>query len=53
MLSACECAVKAGETDLAFFWLAAEPFASAPSLSIDHTVIKHTRRTAVVLVDMA
>ena len=52
MLAACERAVKAGETDLAFFRLGAEAFAGAPSLSIDHAVMEHTQRAAVVPVDM-
>ncbi|MBS0546417.1 MAG: mannose-1-phosphate guanylyltransferase/mannose-6-phosphate isomerase [Proteobacteria bacterium] len=53
MLAACERAVQAGKTDLAFFRLAAEPFGGAPSLSIDHAVMEHTQRAAVVPVDMA
>src|SRR4030095_11544659 len=39
--------------DLAFFRLSAEPFGEAPSLSIDHAVMEHTSRAAVVPVDMA
>jgi mannose-1-phosphate guanylyltransferase / mannose-6-phosphate isomerase len=53
MLAACESAVQAGETDLAFFRLAAAAFANAPSLSIDHAVMEHTQRAAVVPVDMS
>ncbi|HZX83479.1 MAG TPA: mannose-1-phosphate guanylyltransferase/mannose-6-phosphate isomerase [Reyranella sp.] len=53
MLEACERAVRDGQEDLAFFRLGAEPFGQAPSLSIDHAVMEHTSRAAVVPVDMA
>jgi mannose-1-phosphate guanylyltransferase/mannose-6-phosphate isomerase len=53
MLSACERAMHAGEEDLAFFRLDRASFAEAPSLSIDHAVMEHTSRAAVVPVDMA
>ena len=53
MLNACEEATKAGEEDLAFFRLDPAAFAEAPSLSIDHAVMEHTSRAAVVPVDMA
>ncbi len=53
MLEACERAVREGQEDLAFFRLGAEPFGDAPSLSIDHAVMEHTGRAAVVPVDMA
>ncbi len=53
MLAACESAVEAGQEDLTFFRLAERPFAEAPSLSIDHAVMEHTPRAAVVPVDMA
>ena len=53
MLNACERAVRDGQEDLAFFRLDAEPFGEAPSLSIDHAVMEHTSRAAVVPVDMA
>jgi mannose-1-phosphate guanylyltransferase/mannose-6-phosphate isomerase len=53
MLAACERAVQAGEEDLAFFRLDRAGFAEAPSLSIDHAVMEHTSRAAVVPVDMA
>jgi len=53
MLSACERALHAGEEDLAFFRLDRASFAEAPSLSIDHAVMEHTSRAAVVPVDMA
>ncbi len=53
MLAACERAMQAGETDLAFFRLDRAGFTEAPSLSIDHAVMEHTNRAAVVPVDMA
>ena len=53
MLDACERAVRDGQEDLAFFRLDAAPFGEAPSLSIDHAVMEHTSRAAVVPVDMA
>jgi len=52
MLDACERAVRDGQEDLAFFRLDADSFAEAPSLSIDHAVMEHTSRAAVVPVDM-
>jgi mannose-1-phosphate guanylyltransferase/mannose-6-phosphate isomerase len=53
MLSSCERAMQAGQEDLAFFRLDRAAFAEAPSLSIDHAVMEHTSRAAVVPVDMA
>jgi mannose-1-phosphate guanylyltransferase / mannose-6-phosphate isomerase len=53
MLSACERAVQAGREDLAFFRLDEGSFGEAPALSIDHAVMEHTARAAVVPVDMA
>jgi mannose-1-phosphate guanylyltransferase/mannose-6-phosphate isomerase len=53
MLSACERAMRAGQEDLAFYRLDRAAFAEAPSLSIDHAVMEHTTRAAVVPVDMA
>ena len=53
MLSACERAVQDGKEDLAFFRLCAKAFGEAPALSIDHAVMEHTTRAAVVPVDMA
>src|SRR5262249_53912210 len=53
MLSACERAVRDGQEDLTFFRLAGEAFGEAPDLSIDHAVMEHTARAAVVPVDMA
>ena len=53
MLSACERAVQDGKEDLTFFRLCADSFGKAPELSIDHAVMEHTTRAAVVPVDMA
>jgi mannose-1-phosphate guanylyltransferase / mannose-6-phosphate isomerase len=53
MLEACERAVRDGKEDLAFFRLCAKSFGEAPELSIDHAVMEHTNRAAVVPVDMA
>ena len=53
MLNACERAMRDGQEDLAFFRLDRAAFAEAPSLSIDHAVMEHTNRAAVVPVDMA
>lgn len=53
MLEACERAVRDGNEDLGFFRLDGDAFAGAPSLSIDHAVMEHTARAAVVPVDMA
>ncbi len=53
MLEACERAVRDGSEDLGFFRLGGDAFATAPSLSIDHAVMEHTARAAVVPVDMA
>jgi len=53
MMSACERAVQGGRADLAFFRLGEQPFAEAPSLSIDHAVMEHTDKAAVVPVEMA
>lgn len=53
MLDCCERAVRSGQEDLTFFRLGGSAFAEAPSLSIDHAVMEHTARAAVVPVDMA
>ena len=53
MMSACERAMQDGQEDLAFFRLDRAAFGEAPSLSIDHAVMEHTNRAAVVPVDMA
>jgi mannose-1-phosphate guanylyltransferase/mannose-6-phosphate isomerase len=53
MHAACQRAVSTGETDLGFFRLGVEGFGGAPALSIDHAVMEHTQRAAVVPVDMS
>jgi len=53
MLDCCERAIRSGKEDLTFFRLGGTAFAEAPSLSIDHAVMEHTARAAVVPVDMA
>lgn len=53
MLNACERAVRNGQEDLPFFRLSSDSFGEAPDLSIDHAVMEHTNRAAVVPVDMA
>lgn len=53
MLGACERAVRDGKEDLTFFRLCAASFGEAANLSIDHAVMEHTTRAAVVPVDMA
>jgi mannose-1-phosphate guanylyltransferase/mannose-6-phosphate isomerase len=53
MLDACQRALHDGRSDLNFFRLDAGAFAEVPPLSIDHAVMEHTDRAAVVLVDMA
>jgi mannose-1-phosphate guanylyltransferase / mannose-6-phosphate isomerase len=45
--------VQTSHQDLSFFRLDAGSFAEAPALSIDHAVMEHTARAAVVPVDMA
>src|SRR5260370_6398857 len=53
MLAACERAWQEGRQDLSFFRRDAGSFGAAPALSIDHAVMEHTTRAAVVPVDMA
>ena len=53
MLEACERSVRDGQEDLSFFRLCDKSFGEAPELSIDHAVMEHTSRAAVVPVDMA
>jgi mannose-1-phosphate guanylyltransferase/mannose-6-phosphate isomerase len=53
MFAACERAVHSGSSDLPYFHIGGEAFGGAPSLSIDHAVMEHTDRAAVVPVDMA
>ncbi|MGE0096451.1 MAG: mannose-1-phosphate guanylyltransferase/mannose-6-phosphate isomerase [Alphaproteobacteria bacterium] len=52
MVKACERAVAEGKDDLDFFRLDAGIFGQAPNLSIDHAVMEHTTRAAIVPVDM-
>jgi len=52
MVEACERAVAEGRDDLDFFRLDAGAFGRSPSLSIDHAVMEHTARAAIVPVDM-
>lgn len=52
MVEACERAVAEGRDDLDFFRLDADRFGQAPNLSIDHAVMEHTTRAAIVPVDM-
>ena len=52
MVEACERAVTEGRDDLDFFRLDASAFGRSPNLSIDHAVMEHTARAAVVPVDM-
>lgn len=53
ILAACEHAMRAGKEGTGFFSLDKAAFAEAPSLSIDHAVMEHTQRAAVVPVDMS
>jgi mannose-1-phosphate guanylyltransferase/mannose-6-phosphate isomerase len=53
LLEACERAVAGGRADLGFYRLDAEAFRTVSSLSIDHAVMEHTERAAVVPVNMA
>jgi mannose-1-phosphate guanylyltransferase / mannose-6-phosphate isomerase len=48
----CTEAVAGGSADGAFFRLGADAFAASPSLSVDHAVMEHTERAAVVPVEM-
>ncbi len=47
-----EAAVKGAERDLDFLRLVSEPFEALPSKSIDHAVMIHTSKAAVVPTDM-
>ena len=53
MLAACERAMQAGQERSRLLPPRRAAFADAPSLSIDHAVMEHTNRAAVVPVDMA
>ena len=52
MLAACRAAVSEGRRDLDFFRLDETAFGQARSRSIDYAVMEHTRRAAVVPVDL-
>ncbi|MEK9968507.1 MAG: mannose-1-phosphate guanylyltransferase/mannose-6-phosphate isomerase [Ferrovibrio sp.] len=53
MHATCAQAVAKGQEDLGFLRLDAAAFAASAALSIDHAVMEHTTRAAVVPVDMA
>lgn len=53
MLDACRRAIDAASDDKDCLRLDANAFDDAPSLSIDHAVMEHTDRAAVIPVDMA
>lgn len=52
ILAAATAALEAAERDLDFLCLDAEAFARAPAISLDHAVMEHTKRAAVVPVDI-
>ncbi|MGZ6787902.1 MAG: mannose-1-phosphate guanylyltransferase/mannose-6-phosphate isomerase [Nocardioidaceae bacterium] len=51
VVAAVTASVEAAEPDLDFLRLGAEQFESAPSISVDHAVMEHTRKAAVVRAD--
>jgi len=53
LMDACERAVALGQSDLGFFRLDAAAFRRTTAISIDHAVMEHTERAAVVPVSMA
>jgi mannose-1-phosphate guanylyltransferase / mannose-6-phosphate isomerase len=53
ILDACKRSLDGGRNDLNFLRLDGAAFSAAPTLSIDHAVMEHTDRAAVVPVDMA
>lgn len=53
LLDACKRAIDGGQNDLRFLRLEPGAFAEAPTLSIDHAVMEHTDRAAVIPVDMS
>ena len=53
LLDACRRSVTGGTSDLGFYRLDAGAFRDATSVSIDHAVMEHTERAAVVPVSMA
>lgn len=52
MLEACRAAIDGGAEDLDFFRLDRDALGAAEALSIDYAVMEHTRRAAVVPVDI-
>ncbi len=52
IVSGCQGALEKGKSDLFFFRLDPETFAKIPSRSIDHGLMEHTDKAAVVPVDM-
>jgi mannose-1-phosphate guanylyltransferase/mannose-1-phosphate guanylyltransferase/mannose-6-phosphate isomerase len=48
LCAATDAALAAADRDLAFLRLGATQFSRAPSISIDHAVMEHTRKAAVV-----
>ena len=52
VVAAATAALEAARTDLDFLCLDAEAFAQAPSISLDHAVMEHTDKAAVVPVDI-
>jgi mannose-1-phosphate guanylyltransferase/mannose-1-phosphate guanylyltransferase/mannose-6-phosphate isomerase len=52
IVARCRDAVDRAESDLDFVRLAAEPFATCPSKSIDYAVMEHTDQAAVVPAEM-
>ena len=52
MLAACRAAIAESKQDLDFLRLGEAAFAKAPSRSIDYAVMEHTKRAAVVPVDL-
>lgn len=53
ILDACKRALDGGRSDLNFLRLEEIAFSDAPTLSVDHAVMEHTDRAAVIPVDMA
>lgn len=52
IVDACARAVAASTQDLSFQRLDADAFAQAPSISVDHAVMEHTEKAAVVTCDV-
>jgi len=52
ILESCRSALKGSRKDLDFFRLDAEAFQACPSVSLDYAIMEHTKKAAVVPVDM-